>query len=359
MANADYWHHGATPLNHKGLKLPLMNDESFSSFILRCAHFNGCHPLDFTNYFSPHKRIWTLDLDREMDDSVLLQFSKITQISIPALSKTLICHYHPFSRYPMELPNGFWPWILATGKRGRKASQGFQFCPQCLAHSPSFFRLHWRFAWHTVCPTHKVLLHDHCPHCKLPTNFHNFYSHHCLINCSHCGKPLTDRSFESESILPTSFQMKVDSLVKSDVGLIESNILTQARFRIRLIRACIRQRSVKYRNFLDAISIAQDKTLFPSHQLQIEYMTSFERQTLLSRLWPALKIGNQKFDDILRSFNVSSAVIAPKDCREERTKNDELSIGHEGHFVPPSPKTMSHVMRKLALIKREINRRAQ
>lgn len=75
-----------------------------------------------------------------------------------------------------ERHNHFGPtsWIMPVGIYHRRRRQfGLQFCPRCLAEDEEpYYRRRWRLAFVIVCERHHILLHDRCPKCEEPINFH-------------------------------------------------------------------------------------------------------------------------------------------------------------------------------------------
>ncbi len=50
---------------------------------------------------------------------------------------------------------------------------GLQYCPRCFTEDEDpYYRCKWRLALIVVCEKHHVVLHDRCPKCGEPVNFH-------------------------------------------------------------------------------------------------------------------------------------------------------------------------------------------
>src|SRR5258708_40246243 len=50
---------------------------------------------------------------------------------------------------------------------------GLKFWSECLAEDREpYYRRSWRLALMTVCEKDHILLHDRCPNCQAPVNFH-------------------------------------------------------------------------------------------------------------------------------------------------------------------------------------------
>ncbi len=76
----------------------------------------------------------------------------------------------------------------------------YKYCPACLASDCiPYFRQSWRLASTYICPLHKVILRDSCPHCKQridlsfcsPKSIYQDRSR-CLLFCNRCGNSLGD-----------------------------------------------------------------------------------------------------------------------------------------------------------------------
>lgn len=89
-------------------------------------------------------------------------------------------------------------WLRARYGLNAK-SFGPMFCPHCLgADLIPFFRLEWRFGFHTACRRHLCLLLDQCPQCLkppwpsgcgTPANVHPKFQ--SLLYCWHCAMDLS------------------------------------------------------------------------------------------------------------------------------------------------------------------------
>jgi hypothetical protein len=57
------------------------------------------------------------------------------------------------------------PWWIRSRYGNRADCHGAMFCPECLKESEPYFRLQWRFGFHTCCVKHRIVLLDSCPEC--------------------------------------------------------------------------------------------------------------------------------------------------------------------------------------------------
>ena len=155
------------------LSVPLLPEESLSSWLVRAALRQGCDPLSLTGAIWPTWRIWTRDIDREIPLARMRPLVNASGISSAKFQKAGM-------RDDCEKVVGYslpetrtWPWLLALGSRNRTRHGGQQVCTLCLAEdSTPYLRRHWRFAWHTGCRFHGVQLVDECPACKAPIEPH-------------------------------------------------------------------------------------------------------------------------------------------------------------------------------------------
>lgn len=157
MGTAHKRHPGTVRVAAAGWVIPveLLPDELFSSWLVRTALANGCDPLTFTGVVWPKWRVWTGDVDRHPPAERLAVLSKMSNIPVEALSESTLS---PTAlRILSEIPGKeiAWPWVLAIGARNRRRSGGLQYCAMCLTEDPKpYFRIPWRFAWHTGCEKH-------------------------------------------------------------------------------------------------------------------------------------------------------------------------------------------------------------
>ncbi len=71
-------------------------------------------------------------------------------------------------------------------------SKNARYCPACLEEDlDPYFRYSWHLPFVTVCPVHRLLLRDRCPHCHAPVNYWATTWKHSITSCFRCGKPLT------------------------------------------------------------------------------------------------------------------------------------------------------------------------
>lgn len=178
-----------------------LSGEILSSWFIRCAHANGMKAQTFAVRNFGHKRqLWNRDIDRLAPDWLLQTMSERTSTSLVAIEKmtALLFKGRLFNNKCM---GGQLRWWLPLSMYHRTYTNfGVQYCPQCLAEDViPYFRLGWRLAFYTFCPTHQILLHDRCCHCQQPVAFHrvelgksNLLSADSLAHCWQCNSLLSD-----------------------------------------------------------------------------------------------------------------------------------------------------------------------
>jgi hypothetical protein len=121
----------------------------------------------------PGKQIWNRDIDKSADAEVAQILFEKTGTSLKRVCATMLSSYENIL---YERHNHFGPtsWIMPVGIYHRRRRQfGLQFCPRCLAEDKEpYYRRRWRLAFIIVCERHRILLHDRCPKCEEPINFH-------------------------------------------------------------------------------------------------------------------------------------------------------------------------------------------
>lgn len=164
-------------------------DELLSSWLVRSALANGCDPLAFADAIWPKWRMWCIDVDRRLPATQIKVLSASSGLPADAIAGSTL--ESVAARVSMgELPiKNFWYWILSLGCRNRRRNGGVQYCPDCLAEDKfPYFRIHWRYAWHTVCQRHDVMLLDRCHGCASAIQPHRLTVESASMGaCPICG----------------------------------------------------------------------------------------------------------------------------------------------------------------------------
>lgn len=157
------------PIRYKPLP-----DELLSCWLVRLAHGHGLKVQTFCNLlFGQRRQVWNRDVDRLGPHWLMEELSRRTGTPLAVVERTCLRTLQG-ELFPSFKPSGALPWVLTMGVYHRKRSAyGQQFCPLCLrSDEVPYYRRSWRLAFMTVCPTHDVMLHDRCPECTEPLNFH-------------------------------------------------------------------------------------------------------------------------------------------------------------------------------------------
>lgn len=182
------------PIRYKPLP-----DELLSCWLIRLAHGHGLKVQTFSNLlFGNRRQVWNRDLDRLGPSWLIQELSYRTGTPLAVVEGTCLRNLEG-QLFPHFKLSGALPWVLTMGMYHRKRSAyGQQFCPLCLGTDEvSYYRRAWRLAFITVCPTHAVMLHDRCPGCAAPVNFHRAEMGRGRLNdalemsmCHACGMDL-------------------------------------------------------------------------------------------------------------------------------------------------------------------------
>ncbi len=189
------------PIRYKPLP-----DELLSCWLIRLAHGHGLKVQTFCNLlFGNRRQVWNRDVDRLGPSWLIEELSRRTGTPMATAERTCLRTLEG-RLFPQFKQSGTLPWVLAIGMYHRKrSSYGQQFCPLCLAEDEvPYYRRAWRLAFMTVCPLHEVMLHDRCPQCESPLNFHRAEMGRGVLNdslemtmCHACGMDLRQSQVHS------------------------------------------------------------------------------------------------------------------------------------------------------------------
>lgn len=151
-----------------------LDDELLSSWLVRTARANGLKLQTFCDtVFGKEHQLWNRDIDRSAPEWLQAAMSEHTGTSQERVRQTTLDIYRG-RIYHRRNTTGQLRWILSAGIYHRTRRYfGMQYCPQCLSEDEEpYFRTRWRVAALTFCSTHRICLHDRCPACSAPVNFH-------------------------------------------------------------------------------------------------------------------------------------------------------------------------------------------
>jgi len=203
------------------VKVPLLRDELFSTWLARAALAQGCDPMVLTGSIWPGWRAWTRDLDRGLSDEhldLLAANSGLEKHALEAATlRPVVCAIAPRAAGS----NCAWPWVMALGSRNRRRFGGLQYCPECLGEDElPYFRRAWRLAWHVGCEKHGCLLGDHCSHCKAPVEPHLCRAvDQVLSRCPGCGHDLREGRTVAACADALAFQRAADLVLQARDGI--------------------------------------------------------------------------------------------------------------------------------------------
>lgn len=271
----------------------MQDDESISSWLIRCALENGCDPLILTSVIWPGWRVWTTDIDRGIPDERQEAIAFASGVKLQVIQQAALSHEIRLLS-PTDLPkHGVWPWVQGLGSRNRKYRGGLQYCPCCISEDAKpYFRRHWRFSWSTGCLRHNTRLLDYCHQCLSPIEpqrLEAMQSVH-LSDCASCGFDLRHSSSERALQNAQQFQHRAFSTMSHAMGEIAGipvpvdDWFKACRHLIGLIR-----RSANFPGSILATSLNESgvdtRSIAPeSLNLQFELLPASVRENLLACL---------------------------------------------------------------------------
>jgi len=302
------WHPGSNSVNAQwAVTVPLMPDEMISSWLVRAALTQGCDPLVLTGELWPKWRIWTVDADRFFADERIKHLSRVSGIPMEALRAATLCSVAN-RIFGGTLPDKMmWPWMLALGARNTKRRSGLQYCSACLAEDAKpYFRLQWRFAWHTGCERHNSLLLDRCHACNAPIEPHRLLAKDRNISiCATCKADFRDASIRSWSTEASLFQSMADHVVRQNQGMFQGHAVVAAEwfelacFFARLLRRANHGGIEALQEFIERLGGKLPGSLPVASELRIELLQTQERQKLIESIYPFMISNREQFEKAL------------------------------------------------------------
>ncbi|NVE93187.1 TniQ family protein [Vreelandella titanicae] len=299
------------------LSVPLLPEESLSSWLVRAALRQGCDPLSLTGATWPTWRIWTRDIDREIPIERMHPLVKVSGISCAEFKKAgMRDDCEKVAGYPIP-GTRTWPWLLALGSRNRTRHGGQQVCTLCLGEdSTPYLRRQWRFAWHTGCRFHGVQLIDECPVCKAPIEPHRLSAEdQHLAQCSRCHNDFRKAVCTSPSPEAFRFQVMADHVFEQYTVTFRQASITPAdwfsmmAFFMTVIRRAGRRPASPMANALLSLGISVTDCRMPVSGLAFELLPVSERCALLAAVECLLSIGLEETFSALVACNVKTSAL--------------------------------------------------
>jgi hypothetical protein len=305
MAKTYAWHQGScgvAPL--WAVPVPLLPDEIISSWLVRAALTQGCDPLVLTGEIWPKWRVWTVDADRAITEERLKRLSLCSGISPEAFQSAML-HSIAGCIHQDPLPEkAIWPWILAIGARNTKRRSGLQYCPICLLEDTKpYYRLHWRFAWHTGCAPHKCGLLDRCWNCNAPVELHRLMAENRFVSvCATCKADLRKAIAGPCPADALLFQAETDRVLHGSSGEYLGKPVSVKEwfevcyFFVRLIRKADRSHTDCLMGFMRQMSVILPEEIPLTPGSGIELLRVHNRQQIFMALWRLLSVNRDQLE---------------------------------------------------------------
>ena len=282
----------------------LLPDELFSSWIVRAALKQGCDPLVLTGEVWGKWRILTIDADRINDETVFRSIAYVSGNTIENFKQNSL--YSTASKIIGGNPpeKAIWPWIMVLGSRNTKRNGGVQYCPLCLAEDAKpYYRRQWRFAWHTACEKHLVLLLDCCFVCGSPLEPHRLSAEDRYIHiCATCKADLSQAPIQPVSAEMLAYQNQTDKVIKLGYGEFQEQSINAiewfklADFFISMLRRSNRSRAIILHDFLSQIAKPLPNNFPILTGTGIEKLLTKDRLTLFTHLYPLMMVSKERFE---------------------------------------------------------------
>lgn len=336
----------------------------------RAALTQGCDPLTLTGYLWPQWRVWTQDADRSISDERLIPLSNLSGISVTAFQRAMLMPVA--SRISStELDRmAIWPWVLTLGTRNTKRRSGLQYCPTCLMDDADpYYRLQWRFAWHTGCERHGASLLDRCWKCEAPLEPHRLKAGDMNVaTCATCKADLRNAQVVSCSGDAFRFQQEADrSVLYGQASFLGSTVSVTEWFRladffVSLARRSGHSYSTSLMELMKQIGNPAPLELPPIVGSGLELLRSYHRQQLLGSAWrffvstQAQLLGTLKTSGITRQGFCGETKHVPESLADlvnalpDKPKSRSLKFKAR----KPGPRPRHEVIRMMARLERKL-----
>lgn len=303
------------------IRVPLLPDESISSWLARSAIAQGCDPLVLTGALWPNWRIWSTDPDRGIESERLRVLIQASGISTEEFVRASLRPIVEAAAGRHLVDRSAWPWLLALGSRNRKRRGGIQFCQACLSEDRTpYFRTHWRLTWHVGCPKHGLQLSDRCQSCGSPIEPHRLEAHAgSLATCATCKATLGHGSADPARSVAMAFQHAADSALEvkhaayGDRQLPASDWFELIRHFVGLIRRANAHPKSGLARAIRSLAVDLDTVGIVSPGLPVELLSVPERALLMQGAWQMVNAGEHQLLQVVRDAGLSSTAISDSD----------------------------------------------
>ncbi|MDC4567406.1 TniQ family protein [Acinetobacter baumannii] len=349
-------------------RTPLFQDEALSSWLIRVALGCGCDPLSLTGIIWPKWRVWTIDIEKGLNQEYLEILARKTAVSQDQLNnatfKELFVQNNELNPHQ---------WILALGTRNRKHIGGWQYCPKCLEEDPvAYYRLNWRYVLHVGCTKHQLRLLDQCPHCHKAIQPRLLEApDRTLSCCAICKKNLSDVKVDTIDGNALKLQKDFDLFLRQGYAIYANTLITMSEWLniIQLFNQFIRKVLRSSSNskgwaFLNVLGIKVPHTQLLSTGLVLSQLSVLERERIFSCIYQLLNISQIKFIETARALRMNRStfwdkryeipdILQPIGKHLDKVCRDYPLIKASSNMLKPSSKEA--VQRRALKLKRKIS----
>lgn len=188
-------------------KLPPLEDESPTSWILRLARKYHCDVLTFLEYYECSDLLKSA-LDIDADLSRLNKFLP-SGYNLPKVISDRIIHF--------QWTKGRSQWLDPDNRKASAALNSITaVCPHCL-NKKQYYQLKWKVSIFSCCTECECLLIQQCPKCKKRISLHGhfklwepIFTSKYYLQCSRCGYRISEVKSEKIDENELNQQRKVN-----------------------------------------------------------------------------------------------------------------------------------------------------
>jgi len=299
------------------IPVPILPDESISSWLARAALRQGCDPLTLTGSIWPGWRVWTLDIDRGIPHDRMPAILKASGLTANDFENIALRQDAERIAGCVLAETIAWPWILALGSRNRKRRGGQQYCPVCLQEDAKpYFRKKWRFAWYVGCEQHLTKLVDRCCECGAPVEPHRLSAEDGHIaKCARCKTELYKASPQSIPNSALALQRMADETLNNFKGTFGSRFISCpdwfgfAHYFFAVIRIVSRRKTSRLAQAFRLMGLEIDEEVLPVTGLPLELLSVDERKVLSEITYHLLKSGSEVIIEAFIKAGVTSTSL--------------------------------------------------